>query len=306
MRQLPGARLVLAGVANALDLTERALPALAGLGARPALLPFPAYDAGQLQALLGQRLSRLPGPVYAPQALRLCAKKARPRPPRRLDRRQEHAWLAEAHDVAHWHAHGPARSAVSALHEGSRWGGADEAGLMRRCSAIACELPRRASGDRGDGRLPRSVGARAARADRAQPRGAGGGAQRRHACCAGGLQRRARRARTRRGGAARGGAAGRGAAGGGAGGGRGGAGAGGRAGRRRGRARPPAGQPRRHGRRARRRPRRRVPSAGVVLGLPSAAVHVDVQSWNDYVTWLVLPRVGASWHRGMHLGSRAL
>jgi hypothetical protein len=79
-RQLPGARLVLAGVANALDLTERALPALAGLGARPALLPFPAYDAGQLQALLGQRLGRLPGPVFAPQALRLCAKKARARP----------------------------------------------------------------------------------------------------------------------------------------------------------------------------------------------------------------------------------
>ena len=43
--QLPGARLVLAGVANSLDLTERALPLLAALGARPRLLPFPAYDA---------------------------------------------------------------------------------------------------------------------------------------------------------------------------------------------------------------------------------------------------------------------
>ncbi|KAK9840798.1 hypothetical protein WJX81_005432 [Elliptochloris bilobata] len=73
--KLPGARLVLAGVANSLDLTERALPLLAALGARPHLLPFPAYDAGQLQALLSQRLARLPGPVFQPQALRLCAKK---------------------------------------------------------------------------------------------------------------------------------------------------------------------------------------------------------------------------------------
>ena len=75
--QLPGARLVLAGVANALDLIERALPLLAALGARPRLLPFPAYDAGQLQALLSQRLAALPGPVFQAQALRLCAKKAR-------------------------------------------------------------------------------------------------------------------------------------------------------------------------------------------------------------------------------------
>ena len=75
--QLPGARLVLVGVANSLDLTERALPLLAALGARPRLLPFPAYDAAQLQALLAQRLARLPGPVFHLQALRLCAKKAR-------------------------------------------------------------------------------------------------------------------------------------------------------------------------------------------------------------------------------------
>jgi len=53
---LPGAALVLAGVASALGPTERALPAMAALGARPALLPFPAYDmlAFHIPRSLGQ------------------------------------------------------------------------------------------------------------------------------------------------------------------------------------------------------------------------------------------------------------
>ena len=75
--QLPGSRLVLVGIANSIDLTERALPRLASLGARPALVTFPSYSAAQLEALLTQRAAALPGPVFAPQALRLVAKKVR-------------------------------------------------------------------------------------------------------------------------------------------------------------------------------------------------------------------------------------
>ena len=75
--QLPGSRLVLLGVANAIDLTARALPRLAALAVKPVLVPFPAYSCAQLEALLTQRLAALPGPVLAPQALRLLAKKVR-------------------------------------------------------------------------------------------------------------------------------------------------------------------------------------------------------------------------------------
>lgn len=73
--QLPGSRLVLVGIANSIDLTERALPRLASLGAKPALVTFPSYSGAQLEALLAQRLAALPGPAFAPQALRLVAKK---------------------------------------------------------------------------------------------------------------------------------------------------------------------------------------------------------------------------------------
>jgi cell division control protein 6 len=66
---------VLLGVANALDLTARALPRLAALAVAPVLVPFPSYSAAQLEALLTQRLAALPGPAFARQALRLLAKK---------------------------------------------------------------------------------------------------------------------------------------------------------------------------------------------------------------------------------------
>ncbi|NXV98042.1 CDC6 protein, partial [Calonectris borealis] len=75
--QLPGSRLVLVGLANALDLTDRGL---ARLGARPAggprLLHFPPYSREQLAAILQERLGQVAGdPVLDAAALQFCARK---------------------------------------------------------------------------------------------------------------------------------------------------------------------------------------------------------------------------------------
>jgi cell division control protein 6 len=73
--QLKGCRLVLVGIANSIDLTARVLPRLQSLARKPQLVTFPSYSAPQLEALLHQRLTSLPGPVFHPQAIRLVAKK---------------------------------------------------------------------------------------------------------------------------------------------------------------------------------------------------------------------------------------
>ncbi|XP_048782526.1 cell division control protein 6 homolog [Lagopus muta] len=75
--RLPGSRLVLIGLANALDLTERLLarlhaPPLPG----PRLLRFAPYGREQLAAILRGRLEQLQGgPVLEPSALQFCARK---------------------------------------------------------------------------------------------------------------------------------------------------------------------------------------------------------------------------------------
>ena len=74
--QIPNSRLILIGIANSIDLTERTLPRLQATGCRPALVTFPSYSSLQLECLLQQRLAALPGPVFQPQAIRLAAKKA--------------------------------------------------------------------------------------------------------------------------------------------------------------------------------------------------------------------------------------
>ncbi|NXW56475.1 CDC6 protein, partial [Eurystomus gularis] len=75
--RLPNSRLVLVGLANALDLTDRGL---ARLGARPAgspqLLHFPPYTREQLTAILTDRLGQVDGdPVLDAAALQFCARK---------------------------------------------------------------------------------------------------------------------------------------------------------------------------------------------------------------------------------------
>ncbi|NXF59850.1 CDC6 protein, partial [Ciccaba nigrolineata] len=75
--RLPRSRLVLVGLANALDLMDRSL---ARLGARPAsspqLLHFPPYTREQLSTILRERLGQVAGdPVLDAAALQFCARK---------------------------------------------------------------------------------------------------------------------------------------------------------------------------------------------------------------------------------------
>ncbi|RDW60425.1 AAA family ATPase CDC6 [Aspergillus mulundensis] len=78
-------KLVLIGIANALDLTDRSLPQLKAKNLKPLLLPFLPYNAGQIAGVVINRLrSLLPEdqaedhnfiPFVQPTAIQLCAKK---------------------------------------------------------------------------------------------------------------------------------------------------------------------------------------------------------------------------------------
>lgn len=57
---LPGAQVLLVGIANSIDLTDRALPALTLRGCTPTLVCFPAYTTSQLSTILKATLERLP------------------------------------------------------------------------------------------------------------------------------------------------------------------------------------------------------------------------------------------------------
>ncbi|XP_053856218.1 cell division control protein 6 homolog [Vidua macroura] len=75
--QLPSSRLVLVGLANALDLTDRSLARLgAHPGGSPRLLHFPPYTKEQLTRILQERLGQVAGdPVLDSAALQFCARK---------------------------------------------------------------------------------------------------------------------------------------------------------------------------------------------------------------------------------------
>ncbi|KAL2857837.1 P-loop containing nucleoside triphosphate hydrolase protein [Aspergillus pseudoustus] len=78
-------KLMLIGIANALDLTDRSLPQLKAKNLKPALLPFMPYNAGQIANVIISRLRSLvpenqaddPNfiPFVQPAAIQLCAKK---------------------------------------------------------------------------------------------------------------------------------------------------------------------------------------------------------------------------------------
>lgn len=81
-----GSRLLLIGIANALDLTDRFLPRLKARNLKPFLLPFLPYDAAQIAAILRARIqSLLPAhstttptdftPFIHPTAIQLISKK---------------------------------------------------------------------------------------------------------------------------------------------------------------------------------------------------------------------------------------
>ncbi|KAJ4970118.1 hypothetical protein NE237_003217 [Protea cynaroides] len=71
----PFSRLILIGIANALDLADRFLPKLQSLNCKPVVITFRAYSKDQILKILQQRLMVLPYTVFQPQALELCARK---------------------------------------------------------------------------------------------------------------------------------------------------------------------------------------------------------------------------------------
>uniref|UniRef100_A0A670ZE44 Cell division control protein n=1 Tax=Pseudonaja textilis TaxID=8673 RepID=A0A670ZE44_PSETE len=74
---LPNSRLVLIGIANALDLTDRILPRLQTRPlCRPQLLNFSPYSKDQLASILQERLKKVSGEqVLDNAAIQLCARK---------------------------------------------------------------------------------------------------------------------------------------------------------------------------------------------------------------------------------------
>jgi cell division control protein 6 len=72
---LQGARCVLVGAANTMNLTDRLLPRLRARDCEPALASFPAYTVSQLGELLRARLAPLPWRVFEEGALDLCARR---------------------------------------------------------------------------------------------------------------------------------------------------------------------------------------------------------------------------------------
>ena len=75
-------RLVLIGIANALDLTDRFLPRLKARNLKPRLLPFLPYSASQIASIITSKLRSLASteetdkiPFIHPAAIQLCAKK---------------------------------------------------------------------------------------------------------------------------------------------------------------------------------------------------------------------------------------
>eukprot|EP00042_Codosiga_hollandica_P021024 m.71024 g.71024 ORF g.71024 m.71024 type:complete len:563 (-) comp50162_c0_seq2:43-1731(-) len=72
---VPGSSLLLIGVANALDLTDRILPMLKRHDCAPELMNFQPYNAMQLFKILKRKLADLPSPVLTDAALMFCAAK---------------------------------------------------------------------------------------------------------------------------------------------------------------------------------------------------------------------------------------
>ena len=82
----PSSRLILIGIANALDLTDRFLPRLKARNLKPRLLPFLPYTAPQITSVITAKLKSLSVtdstipidyiPFLHPAAIQLCSRKA--------------------------------------------------------------------------------------------------------------------------------------------------------------------------------------------------------------------------------------
>jgi len=72
--------LILIGIANALDLTDRVLPRLKTRNIKPTLLPFMPYTAEEINNIITKKLTSLSlncteAPLFQPSAILLCSKK---------------------------------------------------------------------------------------------------------------------------------------------------------------------------------------------------------------------------------------
>ncbi|CAO3636713.1 unnamed protein product [Cunninghamella blakesleeana] len=72
---LPQSRLVLIGIANALDLTDRVLPRLRAKNCEPQLLHFNPYQVNDISAIIKDRLASLNESLIQPPAIELCSRK---------------------------------------------------------------------------------------------------------------------------------------------------------------------------------------------------------------------------------------
>ncbi|KAG1680084.1 Cell division control protein 6 [Nymphon striatum] len=78
LKALENSRLVLVGVANALDLTDRILPRLKACGIFPHLCNFGPYSKDQIQAIIQDRLKEVTyrgQDIFKPIAIQFCARK---------------------------------------------------------------------------------------------------------------------------------------------------------------------------------------------------------------------------------------
>ncbi|KAI7900928.1 P-loop containing nucleoside triphosphate hydrolase protein [Cokeromyces recurvatus] len=72
---IPTSRLVLIGIANALDLTDRILPRLRAKNCEPDLLNFNPYRVDEITEIIQGRLEEEPERLIQPTAIELCARK---------------------------------------------------------------------------------------------------------------------------------------------------------------------------------------------------------------------------------------
>ena len=69
-------KMLLVGISNALDLTDKFLPRLKRNGINPKTLAFMPYTSDQIKLIIQTKLKELPQELFHPAAIQLCSKKA--------------------------------------------------------------------------------------------------------------------------------------------------------------------------------------------------------------------------------------
>lgn len=76
MAQSYPTQVIIVGIANALDFTDKFLPRLKRTGQNPKNLSFMPYTWEQIKQVVTEKLSQLPAQLFHPMAIQLCCKKA--------------------------------------------------------------------------------------------------------------------------------------------------------------------------------------------------------------------------------------